>query len=80
MDEKFEEVVELVREGVESAGLGLWRGEREGKWLESLIAGCERDVLEVTETVCDLCPAKSQSMGRGDQSATTAWAEKALKL
>ena len=63
MDEEFEEVVDLVGEEVESAGLGLGRGEGEGKWLAGLVAGCEGDVLEVTEAVCDLCPTKCQSTG-----------------
>jgi hypothetical protein len=54
VDEELEKVVEFVREGIDGAGLGLRRGEGEGEREEGFVAGCEGNVLEVAETVCDL--------------------------
>ena len=54
MDEELEKVVESVGEGIDGAGLGLGRGEGKGEREEGLVAGCEGNVLEVAETVCDL--------------------------
>ena len=60
VDEEFEQVVEFVGKGVDGAGLGLGRGEGEGEREEGLVAGCEGDVLQVTQAVYDLCPTQSQ--------------------
>lgn len=54
MDEELEQVVEFVRQGLDGAGLRLRRGEGEGQREQRLVAGCEGDVLEVAEAVCDL--------------------------
>lgn len=55
VDEEFEEMVEFVGEGVNGAGLGSGRCEGEGERPLGFTAGWEGDVLEVPETVFNLC-------------------------
>jgi hypothetical protein len=64
VDEELEKVVEFVREGIDGAGLGLRRGEGEGEREEGFVAGCEGNVLEVAETVCDLYWARESVVDR----------------
>jgi hypothetical protein len=72
MDEEFEEVVEFVGEGVDGAGLGLGSRKGEGEGEQGLVAGCEGDVLEVAEAVCDLCSGNVSDRTRRDGSSTVA--------
>jgi hypothetical protein len=64
VDEELEKVVEFVREGIDGAGLGLGRGEGEGEREKGLVAGCEGNILEVAETVCDLYWARESVVDR----------------
>jgi hypothetical protein len=67
VDEELEKVVEFVGEGVNGARLGLRRGEGEGEREVGLVAGCEGNVLEVAETVCDLYWARELVMDGGGE-------------
>jgi hypothetical protein len=54
VDEELEEMVEFVGERLDGAGLGLRHGKGKGQREKGLVAGCEGDVLQVAEVVCDL--------------------------
>lgn len=75
MDEELEEVVEFVGEGIDGTRLGLGRGEGEGEREEGLVAGCEGNVLEVAETVCDLYWVRGSVMDRVSKIELAAFRE-----
>lgn len=71
MDEKFEEVVEFVGEGVDGAGLGLGGCIGEGERSVCFVAGGERNILEVAVVVSDVfaCVEGSVHAGYGHEVA-----------